>query len=115
MSIPSNEKLASMAMKIAHEVYAGGACVECGSPGVEMHEIIRRQMRHILGAVPCLLGLTLVPLCPICHKKWDAMSIEKQIGRLQGIITDMEPNGYALCIAQRDQLIALKARCHVCK
>lgn len=107
MSIPSNDKVAALSMKIAHEVYSGG-CIDCGAHGVEMHEVLGRVMRHTLGAVPCILGVTLAPLCQKCHKYWVELTIGQQLKKLQ----------YELFInnqlkeAQRDHLIALKARVH---
>lgn len=48
MSTPSNERMAAFAIKLAHEMYTGG-CIDCGTPGVQMHEILGRTMRPILG------------------------------------------------------------------
>ena len=111
MSIPSNEKLASLAISIAHSVYSSSACIECGDIGIEMHEIIKRQMRPILGAAVCILGVTLAPLCPTCHIKWAEMSLECQLAKLADIFACDE----VLRQAQRDQLIAIRARAAVCK
>lgn len=110
MSIQSNEKLASLAISISHDVWDGG-CIVCGKHPAEHHEILKRQMRETLGAAVCILGATLAPLCPIHHAEWSKLSIEKQIDMLHGhFMADM-----ALQHAQRDQLIALKARAAVCK
>lgn len=108
--IPSNDKIANLAMRIAAEVYTGG-CIDCGSSGVEFHEILKRQMRHTLGAVPCLLGVTLAPLCKKHHIIWTNNTTEEQIELLQRAAI----NSYELIKAQRDQLIALKARVATCK
>jgi hypothetical protein len=110
MSVPSPERLASIAISIAHEVYSGG-CICCEPKGYEMHELYGRQMRKTLGAAVCILGATLAPLCPICHIKWAGMSLENQLNKLSDIFACDE----VLRIAQREQLIAIKARCHVCK
>jgi hypothetical protein len=108
--IPSNDKLASLALKIAHEVYSGG-CIDCGAPGVEMHEIIGRCMRPLLGSTVAILGVTLAPLCQKCHREWEKMASEEQLKRLsRKWVMDYDRNTY-----QRDQLIALKARAAVCR
>jgi len=110
MSIPSNESLAKLSLKIAHEVYAAG-CVECGKHGVEMHEILKRAMRPLLGSTVAILGVTLAPLCALDHQKWATMSIECQLAKLADIFACDE----VLRQCQRDQLIALKARSATCK
>lgn len=110
MSIPSNDKIASLALKIAGEVYTGG-CIDCGSNGVEFHEILKRTMRPILGSTVAILGVTLAPLCQKCHRKWEKMTTDEQLRKLYVMM--LEDGGYApdIGISQRDQLIALKSRC----
>lgn len=116
MSAVTPEAAAALAIRLAHEVYEGG-CIDCGGHGVEMHELYGRQMRKTLGAAVCILGVTLAPLCATCHRKWEKISLERQLEMLQELISPSEDNhpvivcrGYDLRLAQRDQLIALKAR-----
>lgn len=76
-----------------------------------MHELYGRQMRKTLGSTVCILGATLAPLCPTCHIEWAGMSLENQLNKLSDIFACDE----VLRIAQRDQLIALRARAATCK
>lgn len=107
MSIPSPEKLAHIAISIAGEIWDYG-CVGCTKEnvGVEMHEIIKREMRPMLGGVVCVLGITLAPLCPHCHLLWSQKTADAQMHLLQLRFAANEKYRWA----QRRQIEALRAR-----
>lgn len=109
MSIASPEAMAALAMRCAGEAW-NGSCIVCGNPA-ELHEIQKRQMRHTLGAACCILGANLAPLCQYHHSEWSKLSPEKQIDMLHCYFMSTK----LLQFAQRDQLIALKARASVCR
>jgi len=104
MSVPTPEAAAALAMKCAGEAWQGG-CIVCGKPS-ELHEIQKRQMRSTMGAAVCILGANLAPLCSYHHRVFEKMSPDEQMEELQRYMM----NSYELRKAQRDQLIALKAR-----
>lgn len=106
MSTPSPERMAALAMKCAGEAWQGG-CIVCGQPS-ELHEIQKRQMRHTMGAAACILGANLAPLCPQHHREWEKLEQVEQMYMLHNIFIV----NTGLRVAQRDQLIALKARVH---
>jgi hypothetical protein len=77
--IPSNEKMAELALRLAHDMWADRGCAGCGGSGNQMHEILGRTMREILGPAVAILGSTCIPLCAKCHAEWEKMKTEAQI------------------------------------
>jgi ssDNA-binding Zn-finger/Zn-ribbon topoisomerase 1 len=108
--IPSNATISEKAHALSREMYDGG-CAICGCAGFQMHEIIGKEMRKILGAMVCLVGYSEIPLCAQHHEEYEKQTLEKQIEMLQNIFC----NSDRLRRAQRDQMIALKSRCLNCK
>lgn len=102
MLMKSNESMASIALQCAGELWGDMPCAICGKHGIQLHEIAGRQYRKYLGALDCILGLTLIPVCPKCHIEIENKTMIEQISIAQ--------NKIPYKITQL-QIEAIKARC----
>ena len=78
-----NERAANVALTISKQLWSGNGCALCNNCNSQMHHLAGIQFNRYLGASNAILGLTLVPVCEICHITIEKESLIDQIKIVQ--------------------------------